>query len=606
MKHDDDRNSGGIFLRCIRAALTHKYLPIMLAILAMALTLPSLSVGWIMDDHIHRGIILSEGSISEFVDSPLDIFRFMDGDPERTAALMDLGFLPWWTFKGIKGAFWRPLTALTHWLDYQIWPESPVLMHAQSILWFGMLIASVALLYRRFIGLTWIAGLAGLLFAIDDTHGIAVGLLCNRNALLATLFGVLALLAHDRWRRDGWGAGAALGPIFLAAALLSAEFGIGILAYLLAYAFILDRGAWGRRLATLLPYAAVVLVWRITWTQLGYGVEGVGWYVDPINDPARFAGSALKYAPMLLTGQWFFPPSEIGTFITLTFRHGTTVWLYTLGIVLLVAAILLPQLRRSRLARFWALGMVLAVVPICATLAWDRLLFFVGIGAMGLLAQLLGDLFGASALRPRNRILRLAGISFVLVLVLVHMIMAPILLPLRAAYPIGPRSFDKDYYAQCLAGGAVEKQDLIIVNQPVPLYTVWLLCMRELNGQPVPRHTRVLAPGIPSVSINRPDARTLVIRPQNGYLYWWFNQLFRDKNHPMVLGERVELTGMTAIVTELTEDGRPAEALFRFAVPLEDSSLRWIKWKDGRFEPFVPPAIGETIELRCGHLPLLN
>ncbi len=113
MKHDDD-NSSGIFLRCIRAVLTYRYMPIGLAILAMALTLPSLSVGWIADDHIHRSIILGSSSLSEFVDSPLDIFRFMDGNPERTARMMDRGFLPWWTFKGIKGAFWRPLTALTH------------------------------------------------------------------------------------------------------------------------------------------------------------------------------------------------------------------------------------------------------------------------------------------------------------------------------------------------------------------------------------------------------------------------------------------------------------------------------------------------------------
>jgi hypothetical protein len=54
---------------------------------------------------------------------------------------------------------------------------------------------------------------------------------------------------------------------------------------------------------------------------------------------------------------------------------------------------------------------------------------------------------------------------------------------------------------------------------------------------------------------------------------------------------------MTATVTALTPDGRPAEAAFRFNVPLEDRALRWLVWRDGEFQPFALPAIGETIEL---------
>jgi hypothetical protein len=39
----------------------------------------------------------------------MDLFTFADGDPERTARLMDRGLWPWWTYKGIKAAFLRPL-----------------------------------------------------------------------------------------------------------------------------------------------------------------------------------------------------------------------------------------------------------------------------------------------------------------------------------------------------------------------------------------------------------------------------------------------------------------------------------------------------------------
>ena len=71
----------------------------------------------------------------------------------------------------------------------------------------------------------------------------------------------------------------------------------------------------------------------------------------------------------------------------------------------------------------------------------------------------------------------------------------------------------------------------------------------------------------------------------------------------MALGERVELTGMTVEITELSDDGRVMEASFRFAVRLEDSSLRWLIWKDDHFEPFVPPAIGEVLRFPRAKLP---
>ena len=62
----------------------------------------------------------------------------------------------------------------------------------------------------------------------------------------------------------------------------------------------------------------------------------------------------------------------------------------------------------------------------------------------------------------------------------------------------------------------------------------------------------------------------------------------------MTRGQRVELTGMMAEVVELTEDGRPAEVVFRFDVPLEDPSLLWLCFRAGRFEPWTPPAIGQA------------
>ena len=60
----------------------------------------------------------------------------------------------------------------------------------------------------------------------------------------------------------------------------------------------------------------------------------------------------------------------------------------------------------------------------------------------------------------------------------------------------------------------------------------------------------------------------------------------------------MKLSGMTVEITDLTADGRPAEAVFRFDQPLESPSLHWLCFRGNSFEPFMPPPIGQetTIE----------
>ena len=54
----------------------------------------------------------------------------------------------------------------------------------------------------------------------------------------------------------------------------------------------------------------------------------------------------------------------------------------------------------------------------------------------------------------------------------------------------------------------------------------------------------------------------------------------------------------------MTPDGRPLEVLFTFGVPLEDGSLRWVRWEKGRFVAMEPPAAGETLSLAPAHGPM--
>ncbi len=597
------------------------------ALLAIVLTLPSMRAGWIVDDHFHRAIMVAPPELRTDLPGPLDMFHFLDGDPDHTRSLIDAGFVPWWTDLEIKGAFWRPVTAITHWLDYQLWPESPALMHLHGVLWYGATVLVLGLFYRRMMGATWVAGLAVVLYAVDDARGLPVGFIANRNTLIATFFGIVTLLAHDRWRRGAHRekliAGAGFAAFVLS--LLASEAGLATTAYLFAYALFVDRASRRARIMSLVPYAVIVVVWRIVWTALGYGVSaGMGLYIDPLAEPIAYAMAALARIPVLLTGQFALPPADVS--ILLGPHYAWIHWLVSVVLIAGIVAIAAPVLRRSADARFWTTGMLLSLLPICATFPSDRLLGFVGIGAMALIARFLGCVWARPSLaaaqsdetesafgdavstvvydgdsHPRRPLVKRRRLTTVLAafLVFVHVIVAPVGLMARSAYPTGPQWMMDQLLVRTPFDASIRDKTLVIVNAPMVFYTMHLYVRRALDGLPVPRRVRNLASGMPSMQIKRTDAVTLSVRPKDGFLYQIFDRLFRSPRHPLALGDRIELTGLTIVVSDMTGDGRPAEVQFRFDTPLEDESLAFLYWVDGAYAWWTPPPIGTTVEVPC-------
>jgi hypothetical protein len=99
------------------------------------------------------------------------------------------------------------------------------------------------------------------------------------------------------------------------------------------------------------------------------------------------------------------------------------------------------------------------------------------------------------------------------------------------------------------------------------------------------------------VEIYRPDAKTLIVRPAYGFYAYVLDALFRNEDHPFSVGERVELTGMTVEIKEVTDNKQVKEAAFIFTTPLEDPSLRWLQYSNGNFVPFTPPPVGQRATL---------
>lgn len=570
----------------------HHALRWILPVLAIALTAPSIGGGLIADDYYHRFRMVSQSELRDMLGPRWDLFAFFDGDAERTRTMMEMGGVPWWTHPEIRAAFFRPLTVVTHWLDYTLWPDSAAMMHVQSVLWFGALALVVANCYRRMMGVTWAAALAALIYVIDDARGMPVGFIANRNALLATVFGVLSITAHDRWRRGDWRIGAIAAPFCFLLALLSAEAGTGAAAYLFAHVLFLEpRRGWKRWLA-LAPHAAVGLGWAATWRGLGYGVANMGLYTDPLREPLAFLAGGVVRAPTLLLGQWALPPSDIA--LMLSPDDALAVALVGVMTLVALAVVIGRRVDWNRANGFWMLGMLLALAPCCATFPSDRMLFFIGLGAFAILAQFLVGLFGGGPSVPASRTTRWVGCG----LIAIHIAFAPILQSVRAAFPAGPSDVSERLTVRAPLDAGIAEQTLVIVTAPSVLHAAYLPMQRDFDGLPFPERIRVLAPALPAATITRVDERTLVIRPERGYIRFFFDRLFRSERFPMRVGDQVHLSDITVEVSTLTPDGRPDEVAFRFAVPLEDKSLRWLAWVDGDFVPFNPPPAGESIELR--------
>jgi hypothetical protein len=408
------------FLRARLAALG----PARAAALGMLLVLPSLWAGFAGDDLLFR-CALGRGDCPAIGEAPrpFDLFRFFDDVPEHVRTRRELGLLPWWGYEGLRLAALRPIASLTHAFDWFAFGDRPWPMHLHSVLWYGLVVLVAAALYRRLLGPTWVAGLASLLFAIDDAHGTPAGWLANRNALCAAVFGLLALRAQASFRETGSRKAALLAPAALAASLLSAEAGLGTCAYLFAYALTLDRGPLRQRLVSLLPSAGVVALWGLVHRALGYGSWGSGLYADPGREPLAFAVATVKQAPALLLGQLTLSPLT-DLWPVLRAPGHAALWAGGVAATLTIAWLCAPVLRRDRRARFFAIGALLSIVPVSGVIPSDRLTLFAGFGAHGLLSIWAGDLAGRVRVPPDLRRAALA-------LAALHLGLSPLILPAR-------------------------------------------------------------------------------------------------------------------------------------------------------------------------------
>ncbi len=613
------------FFAVMRRCLENRYAPLIIAGIAALIMLPALNAGLIQDDLFHRIRLVepsqlpkqlsSTGMIDPNAGSLSTALRDMHSfsrTQQDTDNLMDSGLCPWWTFKNWRLANWRPLDSFTHWLDYRLFPNSPPLMHLHNIVWFTAVVLLLAVLYRQLMTPVWMATLAAILYSIDDSNYFPAMWIANRNLLSALFFSILTLLLHHKWREHNSLVAGIAAPFTLLLSLLSTEAGIATFAYLFAYALIIDRGTRFRRTVSLAPGFIVIAVWRMIYNSLGYGATGSGFVIDPGREPVRYAQAVLERAPVLLSGQWGGTPAEM---LILFSEYARA--LYLLAAVLYLTLILLvfiPLLRKNRVALYWFVGMLLCVLPICATIPMNRNLLFVAIGAFGVMAQFIGGLFAKENWISRSHFWRVPAWILCATLIFIHV---GFTIVSRTRAPKMVSFFFDTVYSTIEVDPAddLTGKTLVVVNAPNPLLFLGMPLLRAYWNEPLPERTRLLAPAFAPLKITRTGEKTLLIEAQTGNIlstdksrrdfkpnfanfYYHFNSVYRPKDLPFKAGEKVKLSNMSAEVISVDADGQPTTVRFDFDVSLDDSSLRWLQWNwkksgFGYYSTFEVPPLGK-------------
>jgi hypothetical protein len=159
--------------------------------------------------------------------------------------------------------------------------------------------------------------------------------------------------------------------------------------------------------------------------------------------------------------------------------------------------------------------------------------------------------------------------------VITQLIVAPNSLPntSRSVGTMGRRL--NEAYASLPSDRQVTEQTLMILQTPNDFMSWYFTCMRLAEGQPLPRHTRVLSASLRELTLKRTDERTIELRTSDGFVGNRGASIYRNKNSPMTDGETVKLSGINIEVLRTDDKGWPLDARFRFDRPLEDPSLLW-------------------------------
>ncbi|MCA9717236.1 MAG: hypothetical protein KC468_21355 [Myxococcales bacterium] len=567
-------------------------------------------------------------------DAPYKLYAFAEGDPAETAAHLHRGTLPWWTVPDWQFVMVRPLSSLTIALDHRLAPRAVWLHHLHSLAWVWLVIVAAALWLRQFASLA-VAGVAVVLFAIDDSVGIAMSWIANRCAFVSMAFALLALainVRRTRTRTPSRGA-AVLEALAWALAFCGGEYALCGVGYLVAWHLCAHEAPWAARARACAIGAAVTLVFLVVFSIYG-SPGGLAEYNDPLRDPVRFIRAFGHKLPRMLGETWLSIGCD-SAWIGARLERWPALerWLGPWGEslptspwrhALLCAAGLPPLLglawlsrrvlsrRDARIMSAAALGSLLATIPLCSTNPQTRLLVFPSLGAaVAIAALLVGSaraLWDRRARRSRTHVtVALAGLLGAGGLAFVDTVLDGQRTRWFAeSFARGQAGMAAHVSTEALQPPAIDGAHVVVLSTPSLLLGVHGMSMNRIYTDARPQTWHTLTFGWRPYMLKRTSSTAFVLSSiGSSILSTRDERSFRPPDRALRPGDAVDAGLFVATVKSEREPGQPLAIEFDFKRPLEDPALRFFaSTKDG-LTPLTMPQVGGSVVVSLPMIPMI-
>jgi hypothetical protein len=579
--------------------------PVLWGVLAaLVVTIPWVnSYQFVGSDYTHVGVL--SGLIDYPGMGPLTLYRLMDGSPQQKSALISEGFCPWFSTLDSRMNMCRHLSSAFIVLNYQISGMNPLGYALHSLLWYLVLIVLVGFLVRHIVTDSGshtvhpISFITVIIFtlAVRNAESLIYGSACW--LMITMAFGLAGLLAHIKWREQGWKPGRFLSLFAFLLALLAGEAALAMLAYLAAYELFASPGPFKKRISALLPAAFMVFIYLIIYRIMNYGTANMVLYSNPFNDPIGFiSGLPLKLASML--GEMFLGAISVFNVNPNDPSRVLPTFLAGVGALVLVGLLFYPvwssaSHQQRRKFNWLMLGTVAAMFPMASVQACSRVVLILSFGSSILLAFIL--YYWWKKIRKNPKSLAWIGGVACIGLLGIHVI-------LSTYYWFSGAQEIKQYLDEWN-----EFQNKSILNESKPHQKAIFLngtggdliftgyYHRKVNRLPMPESWWVLSFLEKKNRYLRTAENKLELQIIKGslldlpYVYY-----VRDPKVPFKKGEILKFSGFQVTILEVNKDG-PTRMEFTFERSLDDESYCFYKLQEGRLHIVTPPAVGQSLTL---------
>jgi hypothetical protein len=546
------------------------------------------------DDYTHLAVL--EGIEIHRGMGPLNLYSFFNGDPDLMAERISVGPTAWTADPSQTIKFFRPLSSALLTLNHEIAGLDPLGYAIHGLLWYVVVIVLVSGLVLRVFpeprGARFHPAvyLVMVMFALSSSNCSTVLWSAAQWILVSTSLGLAALIAHLKWREQGWTPGLYLSLIAMSAALLAGEAALALLAFLAAYELFGSSDPLKKRVIALTPATLLVLVYVAYYKAMGHGSTGLAAYRDPLENPAAYF-TALPSKMLAMSGElflgvqssaWFFPGQRTRTVLS------------GVAAVVLVGTLLYPiwkrSPRRQRRRIVWMItGILGSLFPLASRMPNPHILLAPLVGSTVLVGFILNYSWRYAKRRPSllNVLRLLAGLAFVYLLVI---------RPPLAWLAFGQQWQSRherleQFHSQPILKDLRPHQRAVFLN-----FRSWDLefhgyYYRKVHDLPMPEAWWHLSRSSLQHRYHRTAPDTLEMEVIGGSLGV---PTTTGGDSRFDKGDGHQLPGLRITILDAHQGG-VTRVEFRFDRPLTDDTYRFMAWRDNSLESVDLPPVGESL-----------